>query len=222
MTAAVAIAILARAPVPGQAKTRLIPALGADAAARLQDWMLRRTVALALAAGLGPVTLWWEGDPAHPALADCQALGPLESRRQADADLGERMLAAIAASAAPGGTLVIGTDCPALSAQHLREAAAALAAHDAVAIPAEDGGYVLIGARRAAPELFAGMPWGDAEVMQRTRGRLRGLAWTWREPATLWDVDRPEDLSRLLATWPEAGAAIHRDADSGSPARAPA
>jgi rSAM/selenodomain-associated transferase 1 len=202
------IAILAKAPVPGRTKTRLIPALGAGGAARLQEWLLQRTVRLAIDAGLGPVTLWWDGATDHPALAACRALGPLESRRQPDGDLGARMHAAIAESAVPGATLVIGTDCPALTVSHLHAAAAQLAAHDAVLYPAEDGGYVLIGLRRAAPEVFADMAWGKAQVMEQTRLRLRTLGWTWNEPATLWDVDRPEDLERLLAAWPEAGAAI--------------
>lgn len=208
MSGQVGIAILAKAPVPGQAKTRLIPALGAESAARLQDWLLLRTVALAFDAGIGPVCLWWEGAHDHPTLAACRALGPLESWRQPDGDLGDRMLAAIVESAAPGGTLVIGTDCPAFTVSHLRTAAAMLAAHDAVLYPAEDGGYVLVGMRHAAPEAFTDMPWGGATVMELTRQRLRTLGWTWSEPATLWDVDRPEDLTRLLAAWPEAGAAI--------------
>ena len=204
----VAVAILARAPVAGACKTRLIPRLGAEGAARLQHWLLLRTVRLALAASLGPVTLWWEGEPDHPALAECRALGLPESRRQPDGDLGDRMHAAIAASAAPGGTLVIGTDCPALGTAHLCAAAAALAVQDAVLIPAEDGGYVLVGARRAAAELFAGVRWGRATVMAQTRDRLRALGWRWAEPATLWDVDLPGDLDRLLTACPDATAGL--------------
>lgn len=204
----VGIAILARAPVPGQAKTRLIPRLGAEGAARLHAHLLLRTVRLACDAGLGPVSLWWEGDPAHPALAACRALGTLEVLRQPDGDLGVRMLAAMAASSAAGGTLVIGTDCPALMAGHLAEAAAQLATRDAVLYPAEDGGYVLIGAHQAAPELFANLPWGSDSVMGQTRDRLRLLGWRWSEPTMLWDVDRPEDLDRLLAAWPDARQAL--------------
>lgn len=208
MGAVPGIAILARAPVPGRAKTRLIPALGAEGAARLQEWLLRRTLALAVGAGLGPVTLWWDGAAEHPALAACRALGSFESRRQGDGDLGERMLLAIESGTGPGGTLVIGTDCPALTGSHLRDAAAQLENHDAVLCPAEDGGYVLVGARRPAPELFAGVSWGSALVMEQTRRRLHALGWNWSEAATLWDVDRPEDLARLLAAFPEAGDAI--------------
>jgi glycosyltransferase A (GT-A) superfamily protein (DUF2064 family) len=118
------------------------------------------------------------------------------------------MRTAIAESDSPGGTLVIGTDCPALTTTHLREAAAQLAVHDAVLYPAEDGGYVLIGLHTAAAEIFTDMPWGSTQVMARTRERLGGLGWRWSEPATLWDIDRPEDLPRLLATWPEAAEAL--------------
>ncbi len=94
-------------------------------------------------------------------------------------------------------TLLIGTDCPALTGKHLRAAASALADHDAVLIPAEDGGYVLIGLTHAVPELFTDMPWGSAGVAAETRARLAHLGLRWRELDALWDVDRPEDLARL-------------------------
>ncbi len=204
----VAVAILGRAPVAGEAKTRLIPRLGAHGAAALQAWMLQRAVATALVADVGPVSLWCAGDPAHPEFALCRAFGKLSLRRQGEGDLGERMLQALAGSPAPGGTLLVGTDCPVLTPGLLRQAAAALADHEAVAIPAEDGGYVLLGTRRPAPELFSGVEWGSAQVMAQTRERLRSLGWTWSEPATLWDIDRPEDLDRLLAACPEARDAI--------------
>ena len=111
------------------------------------------------------------------------------------------MLAALAA--ANGPALLIGTDCPALTADHLRAAADVLrAGSDAVLIPAEDGGYVLIGARVPHPALFDAMPWGTAGVMAETRRRLVALGLSWREPATLWDVDVPADLERLrVAGW---------------------
>lgn len=204
----VAVAILGRAPIPGEAKTRLIPRLGSPGAAALQGWLLQRIVATALVADVGPVSLWCAGDPAHPAFAVCRAFGAVSLRQQGAGDLGARMLQALQESTAPGGTLLVGTDCPALTPGLLRQAAAALADHEAVAIPAEDGGYVLLGAHRPAPELFAGVQWGSARVMAQTRERLRALGWTWSEPATLWDVDRPDDLDRLLAAWPEAGEAL--------------
>ena len=204
MNSRVGVAILARAPIPGQAKTRLIPALGADGAARLQRWMLQRTVAMALVADVGPVSLWCAGDPAHQDFAVCRAFGQVTLRRQPESDLGERMLKAVECASTPAGTLVIGTDCPALSAAHLRKAAKALDDNDAVVIPAEDGGYVLIGMKEPAPEVFAGIAWGSESVMSQTRQRLAAMEWRWSEPVLLWDVDLPQDLERLYASYPDA------------------
>ena len=200
----VEIAILARAPLAGQAKTRLIPLLGADGAARLQGWLLARTVATAAAADLGPVALWCAGPPDHPDFGRCLGSGKVSLHEQPEGDIGVRMLAAATAAKSPGGVLVIGTDCPVLTPALLREAATALDGHDAVVFPAEDGGYVLIGMRRPAPELFAGIEWSTGSVMARTRERLAGLGWSWAEPATLWDVDRPADYEHLAAlAWPD-------------------
>ncbi len=200
----VEIAILAKAPIPGRTKTRLIPMLGADGAARLQRWLLARTVETAAAADLGPVVLWCADQPDHPDFRGCRDSGKASLQVQPEGDIGVRMLAAAAASISPAGVLIIGTDCPVLTPALLREAAAALNGHDAVVFPAEDGGYVLIGMRRPAPELFAGIEWGTGSVMVRTRERLAGLGWSWAEPATLWDVDRPADYERLAAfAWPD-------------------
>lgn len=211
MNTRVGVAILARAPIPGQAKTRLIPALGAKGAARLQRWMLQRTVAMALVADVGPVSLWCAGDPAHQDFAVCRAFGQVALRRQPESDLGARMLKAVECSPTPAGTLVIGTDCPALSAAHLRKAARALGDNDAVVIPVEDGGYVLIGMQKPAPELFTEIDWGSERVMSQTRQRLATMGWQWSEPALLWDVDLPQDLERLYAHYPDA-MAIQSDA----------
>lgn len=207
---AVALAILAKAPVAGRAKTRLIPLLGDAGAAALQRWLLQRTVSTALAADVGPVTLWCAGQTDHPDFALCRASGRVALQRQPEGDLGVRMLAAATASASAASVLVIGTDCPAFSPAILREAAAALAQHDAVLIPAEDGGYVLIGMRRPAPEVFAHIEWGSGRVALQTRTRLRRLGWSWTEPATLWDVDRPADYERLVAVFNDIPSAPGR------------
>jgi hypothetical protein len=143
----VALAILAKAPVPGFAKTRLMPELGAHGAAALQECLTERAVETACAAAIGPVTLWCAPDSTHVSFRDLAARFALTLATQPDTDLGNRMLAAIAA--AKGPVIVIGADCPALTAGHLRAAADALRDHDAVLIPVEDGGYVLIGLRAA-------------------------------------------------------------------------
>jgi uncharacterized protein len=194
----VALAVLARAPVAGSVKTRLIPALGADGAAALQERLIERAVATACAAAIGPVTVWMTPAVPHPCFTALAARHAIALAAQPDGDLGARMLAAC--EAAGGPALVIGTDCPILTAAHLQQAAQVLhAGTDVVVIPAEDGGYVLIGSRRPQPSLFAGMTWSTDTVMAETRRRLARLCLTWQEPALLWDVDRPEDIARLHA-----------------------
>ena len=192
------IAILSRAPVPGQTKTRLIPALGPAGAAELHRRLLHKTVRTALAADIGPVTLWCTPDTTHPEFAACQQYGPLRLRSQVEGDLGQRMLATIASP-----TLIIGTDCPLLSVETLAQAATALRDQDAVLIPAADGGYVLIGLRQPNPAVFTNIAWGSASVLDSTRQRLQQAGYSWAELPTLWDVDQPADLARLAITHPE-------------------
>src|SRR5476651_2445550 len=115
------LAILAKAPIPGLAKTRLIPAIGAHAAAVLAERLTERTVATAVDANIGQVTLWSTPDPGHVSFRELAVRHKITLKRQPDGDLGARMLASI-----NGPTLVIGTDCPALTADRLREAANAL------------------------------------------------------------------------------------------------
>ena len=192
----VALAILAKAPAPGAVKTRLIPALGAEGAAALHARLIERTVATTCAAAIGPVTLWVTPAPPRAYFTTLASRFPIGLAAQPDGDLGARMLAACQAVAGPA--IVIGTDCPALTSFHLREAADALrAGSDVVVIPAEDGGYVLIGSRRSQPELFSRMTWGVDTVMAETRRRLAQHGLTSHEFAPLWDIDRPEDLARL-------------------------
>lgn len=192
----VAIAILARAPVPGFAKTRLIPALGAEGAAALQSRLIAHTVATAAAARIGDTTLWALPDDSHPDFQSAKTRHGIALARQPPGDLGQRMFAALAA--AHGPALVIGTDSPALTPEHLRACAEPLREGiDVVSIPAEDGGYVLLGAQCPDMRLFLDMPWGTPGVMSETRSRLARLGLSWREPARLWDLDRPDDLARL-------------------------
>jgi rSAM/selenodomain-associated transferase 1 len=196
------IAILAKAPIPGRAKSRLIPAIGAHAAAVLQERMTAQTVETALAAGIGAVTLWCAPDPGHISFRELSARHRVVLKRQVDGDLGARMRAALAGG---GPTLVIGTDCPAFTVEHLRQAANALRAADVVLIPAEDGGYVLIGARAAHAALFTDMTWSAATVLAETRKRIAALQLTAIELATLWDVDNESDLARLEREMPALG-----------------
>jgi uncharacterized protein len=198
----VSIAILAKAPIPGFAKTRLIPAIGAHAAAILQERLTERAVATALAANVGPVTLWCSPDATHTTFLKLVARLRITLRPQPEGDLGSRMLAATVASAGP--VLVLGTDCPALTEVHLRSAANAFRdGTDVILIPADDGGYVLIGTRSAQPALFAGIAWGTQAVLAETRARVIAHRLVLTERPPLWDVDTESDLARLEREYPE-------------------
>lgn len=192
------IAIFARAPVPGQCKTRLIPRLGADGAARLQEWMTHRALETAHAAAIGPLQLWCSPDAMHPALSQAADRFGASLHDQHGNDLGERMHTAFLRTDCP--MLLMGTDCPSITAEDLRACAAALAETDAVFLPAEDGGYGLVGLRTPVPEIFSCIQWSTPDVMAQTRVRLQAAQMTWREVRIIWDVDEPEDYERLMAS----------------------
>ena len=181
------IVVFAKAPVPRQVKTRLIPALGAGGAARLAAEMLERTIAEALATGL-EVELCGEPD------ARLWSDAPVVRTAQGPGDLGERL--ARAAERAAGPVLLIGADCPALDRGRLAAAAASLETHDAVLHPAADGGYVLLGLRRFDRSIFAGIVWSTATVAAATVERIEALGWRLDIRETLRDVDEPDDLLR--------------------------
>jgi len=201
-----ALAIMAKAPVPGQVKTRLISAVGAETAARLHAALLRKTGREMLRANLCPVRLWCAPDTGHPEFAALQSLGAA-LKTQCGGDLGARMARAARESLDTAEqVIVIGTDCPALDHGYVESAIVALMrGDDAVVGPAEDGGYCLLGLKRVDDELFRNMPWGGERVLEETRRRLDKLRWRWSELPPLWDVDRPEDLRRLerLDGWQE-------------------
>lgn len=199
-----AIVIFAKAPVAGTVKTRLVPRLGAVSAALLHAHMLEHVVGQACAAEVGAVTLACAPSCDHAlfvALAERYGVALLE---QGDGDLGARMARAMArVLAANEAVILIGADCPGIDPGYLAQAAAALeGGSDIVIGPAEDGGYVLIGARVAYPAMFAGIAWGSGAVLAATRAKLDRSGLRVRELTLKWDVDRPEDLDRLALEFP--------------------
>ena len=194
------VIVFAKAPQPGAVKTRLIPLLGAEAAAGLHARLVERTLDIARAAALKRVELHCAPGIEDPFFGFCAGQFGAFLKPQSGGDLGARMHNAFAqALGAHARVLLIGTDCPALTARHLGQADRALRdGADAVFAPCEDGGYALIGLTRADAKLFDGIAWGSDSVMTATRSRLRQLGWTWSELETLWDIDRPEDYGRLM------------------------
>lgn len=198
-----ALIVMAKAPVPGSAKTRLIPALGESGAARLAERFLRITVDAALAADIGPVTLCGTPDECSSGVfAELLSSRHIGWAPQGGGDLGARMQRAFAqALRTQGPALLIGTDAPALDAAYLHAAAQALIRHDTVFAPTADGGYALIGLHHALPALFADMPWSSGAVMSVTRQRLGALGLTSAELPMLHDIDEPADLVHVPRAW---------------------
>jgi len=181
------IIVMAKAPVPGQAKTRLVPRLGEWRAARLQARLTRHALR---AAGLADETVELHGTRRHSFFRSLE----VSFRLQRGRDLGERMHYAFSKARKPA--VLIGTDCPALTVADLRRAARWLRGGcDAVLAPAEDGGYALIALKRMLPGVFEDIEWGSAHVYADTVKKLAG--YRWRALRRVWDVDRPEDLERL-------------------------
>ena len=184
------ISIFARLPVPGQAKTRLIPAVGEEGAARVYARLLHHTVAQVRASGV-PFELRVTGGEVA---AFRQLFGDdVLVAEQGEGDLGARM------ARVPAPAIVIGSDCPGVTPELFRVAARELRERDVVIGPATDGGYYLIGLARPMPFLFADMAWSTETVFAETLARLaaRGIG-----PAILPeldDIDTPADLAR----WPD-------------------
>ncbi|AJY27200.1 guanylyl transferase CofC like family protein (plasmid) [Burkholderia thailandensis 34] len=206
MSASCHVAVFSKPPIPGVVKTRLIPAIGADEAASLHHRLLRHTLSVVCHTGYAR-SLWIAGQLAHPALLDANHDFGIRLLRQEGSDLGARMKHAMRTLLPHADAVaIIGTDCPVLAPAHFERVFDALRrGSEVAAIPAEDGGYVLIGVAAGAPErrdvildaLFDDMPWSTDQVMSRTRERLRRIGAPLHEMAPLWDIDRPDDLARL-------------------------
>lgn len=197
------VMLFAKAPIAGKVKTRLIPAIGAEAAAMLHQHLVMRALKCLVDADIGQVELCCGADSAHPFFMACQQQFGVSLTQQREGDLGERMRAAFdrALGSSPAA-LIVGADCPAITVADVRTAAAQLESHDASLIPADDGGYVLIGVRQTHANMFEHIDWGTARVLAAQRSRFRSIGWRWFEGVTRWDVDRPEDLARLAELVP--------------------
>jgi rSAM/selenodomain-associated transferase 1 len=199
MREAAEVAVFAKAPIPGFAKTRLIPALGAQGAACLHAQLTEQAVAAAVCAAIGPVTLWCTPDTRHPFHGDLARRHGVRLAAQRGEDLGARMLAAFQ-EAASRRLILIGTDCPGLTPSDLHDAASGLDGADVVIAPTEDGGYALIAAACPPPALFRNMPWSTDRVAALTRERAVAAGLKLQELRLLWDVDEPAHYERLAAS----------------------
>jgi rSAM/selenodomain-associated transferase 1 len=144
--------------------------------------------------------VWCAPDVSHRRFRSIARHTPITCQAQPEGDLGQRMQACAQQHFAQPNALtllIMGTDCPVLSPGHLQAAARALLSNDACLIPAEDGGYVLIGLKRWLPEVFERIEWSTARVMAQTRERLQEAGASWQELPALWDVDEAADWQRM-------------------------
>jgi hypothetical protein len=152
------------------------------------------------AASLVPVELWVAPSLDRDVFLELKGRVGLELRGKRGDDLGARMLHAVSLTLKVGdvdAVVLLGTDCPQLSRDHLEHVLLGLRTQDAVLVPAADGGYVLLGLRRVHRCLFQDIPWSTDRVAPLTRERLWGLGWVWSELEALAHIDRPEDLKLL-------------------------
>ena len=192
-----ALLIMVKNPIAGRTKTRLAAEVGDQRALRMYGELLRYTREQAL--GLDSITRYLHYSE-HVDTHDDWSNRDFLKLVQVGEDLGARMAAAFDHAFVRGHNrvVIIGSDCPGLTTDILREALSALTTHELVIGPATDGGYYLLGMRHPHPELFRNMSWSTESVCEETltRARVRGLSV--KQLPTLTDVDH-------LADWKSYG-----------------
>jgi uncharacterized protein len=206
-----ALAVIAKEPAAGLAKTRLVPALGEAGAARAAAAMLADTLAAVRSAGAEPWLCFTPPEARERLRRLAPGFGLLPQGR---GDLGDRLAACLAGLLAAGAdrVTIVGADTPHVPAASYRRAFALLDQADVVLGPALDGGYYLVAAKAARPELFVGVPMGTEVVLAETLARAArgGLAVALLPP--LRDLDRAEDLADAFAAGELDGAPATRAA----------
>jgi rSAM/selenodomain-associated transferase 1 len=188
------IVVFGREPIPGRVKTRLASAVGEDRAAEIYTRLLEHTLTEATATGIGVVlslaqaqTGQWKPPPG------------LQIEVQSEGDLGRRMGQSFRRHFTMDAdqVLLIGSDCPGVTRDHLLKALEMLSSAPVVLGPAEDGGYWAIAQQAPGVDCFSGVPWSSDKTLEITRERLRMLGVEWAEIETLEDVDTVDDLGLL-------------------------
>lgn len=195
------VAIFCKAPVDGRVKTRLIPAFGSDGATDIYVQLAERTLATVQAtcqAHQATASLWVADDVTNETVKRWSSKFNAPIHQQIGGDLGARMLHCLQTMHDNHQrVLLIGTDCPAFTSDHLLRAANALNASCSwVFTPAEDGGFALVGSNAPFAAPFIDIAWSTDQVMSQTRAALLTANLMWAEMETLWDVDVAADVKR--------------------------
>lgn len=203
MSGAGRLVVFAKAPRPGEVKTRLCPPFtpeqAADFYSAMLDDVLAATAEFAPRLGLEPVLAIHPGG-ACAALAR-RAPAPFRVVRQRGASLAERMQWAVREALAAGARHVLlrGSDSPTLNGDEVALALQALDEHDVALRPDRDGGYTLVGVRRRAAGLFD-HPMSTGRVLQDTLANARSLGFSAAVGEVGFDVDTVSDLTHLMRT----------------------
>ncbi|MEV3933877.1 MULTISPECIES: TIGR04282 family arsenosugar biosynthesis glycosyltransferase [unclassified Streptomyces] len=196
-----AILVMAKAPRPGTVKTRLHPLLGPRRCAELQAGLIRHTMELTTVHTPRTYLAYAPADGGDT--IGTAAPAGVRLLLQRGEDLGQRLAAAVTDAFADGAgpLLVIGTDAPTLTGDHLTAAFDPLESHDVVLGPALDGGYYLIGLRAPHTSLFGlgSDAWSTDRVLTATLGVARREGLSVELLCPLRDLDTPEDATALLA-----------------------
>ena len=194
------ILIFAKSPVAGQVKTRLAASIGPEQAYKAYETLLTQTLDTALNTQLASVCCYTD-DTEHAFFNVWKQKGVF-FRQQVGADLGERMQQAFMNELKLYSPVVlIGSDCPVMTKEHLGAAFTALDnGNDAVITPTHDGGYVLLGLKKHYPEIFTNIQWSTNQVFRQTAEHLDSLSLKWQQLNTLWDIDTGEDYQKWLST----------------------
>lgn len=200
-----ALVIFAKAPIPGQVKTRLCPPLTHDEAATLHGSFVLDTLERTKVAVIKlkvPFDRYLACTPSSTLvffkiMEERQGVKLIDQEGQ---DLGERMHRAFEAFFTRGyrHVLIVGTDVPSLPLSYYQQALELLEKHDLVLGPALDGGYYLIGLNQSAPTLFENMPWSTDQVLPLTRAKAESLGLRIALLPEWRDIDRLEDLRALI------------------------
>ena len=187
------ILVFSKAPVAGEVKTRLVPHIS-------HEELTRSSLHMCTSVGLCDVQLWCSPDTQHPFFEECRERYGVRLQAQSNGDLGERMMIALHAMLKHyRKIIIIGSDAPALDSDTLSAVIDELERNDIVLVPAEDGGYVLLGASACAQGLLDNVSWGTGTVLSDTVRNLQQLGLDYVLYGECWDVDRPEDLERYQA-----------------------
>ena len=168
-----------------------------EAAADIYEKLVHECLTTCVSAKLSPIDIWCDPSPDHPFFRHCSNQYETGLQQQVSGNLGLRMSEAIRlALQSADHVILIGADCPTLTAADLDAAFYALQeGTDVVLGPAEDGGYYLIGMSRFHPELFADVPWSTRSVLEVTEKRLRQLQLKWQCLTMRNDIDTARDYA---------------------------